>query len=193
MTTRPYLDERDPLPERWLPVVGYEGLYEVSDLGRVRSLDRILTTHRGHRQMARGRVLQPWTYNKPDRLPYPIVQLCRQGRCKKQHIHRLVLNAFVGPRPEGLYGCHNDGDVSNNALTNLRWDTPSSNCYDTVRHGHHKGALKTHCPAGHPYSGENLRLWSNGGVLRRRCSICAEVIKQRSIARRRTAELKESA
>jgi hypothetical protein len=54
---------------------------------------------------------------------------------RNYYTHRLVLLAFVGPCPEGLEGCHNDGDPSNNRLDNLRWDTRESNMADQIKHG----------------------------------------------------------
>lgn len=54
---------------------------------------------------------------------------------KTHLIHRLVLLAFVGPCPEGMEGCHFDGNRLNNNLTNLRWDTRKANCADTAKHG----------------------------------------------------------
>jgi hypothetical protein len=51
------------------------------------------------------------------------------------YVHELVLRVFVGPRPAGLQGCHNDGDKLNNSLTNLRWDTRESNALDKRTHG----------------------------------------------------------
>lgn len=52
-----------------------------------------------------------------------------------RYVHRLVLEAFVGPCPKGLQCCHYDGDPANNRLNNLRWDTPKANAADTMRHG----------------------------------------------------------
>jgi hypothetical protein len=58
-----------------------------------------------------------------------------------RYVHRLVLEAFVGPCPDGMVCCHGDGDTSNNALGNLRWDTSAANAADTEKHGrHHKGS-----------------------------------------------------
>jgi hypothetical protein len=57
---------------------------------------------------------------------------------RTRYVHRLVLEAFVGPCPDGLEGCHDpDPDPSNNSLSNLRWDTPKANVADSVRHGTH--------------------------------------------------------
>lgn len=57
------------------------------------------------------------------------------GRVVQRYVHRLVLEAFVGPCPPGMLCCHNDGDSANNRLGNLRWDTPAANAADTLRHG----------------------------------------------------------
>lgn len=57
-------------------------------------------------------------------------------------VHRLVLEAFVGPCPEGMEGCHNNGDPADNRLANLRWDTKSANAKDSIRHGTHAGCTR---------------------------------------------------
>lgn len=56
-------------------------------------------------------------------------------RGKSFFVHRLVLTAFVGPCPDGMQCCHNDGNPANNVLSNLRWDTPKANSADAARHG----------------------------------------------------------
>lgn len=61
-------------------------------------------------------------------------QVMLRGRMKLS-VHRLVLEAFLGPCPELMEGCHNDGDASNNRLENLRWDTKKNNHADKIRHG----------------------------------------------------------
>lgn len=66
---------------------------------------------------------------------YRRVTLCRDGRPHNELVHRLVLLAFVGPCPEGMEGCHKDGDRSNNQRGNLRWDTPENNWADRKQHG----------------------------------------------------------
>jgi len=113
--------------ETWRPVVGYE-LYEVSSLGRVRSW---------HKAGAGGK-----KFNKPlvmhqqiDRFGRLWVRpyiLCIQ---KIRLVHQLVLEAFVGPRKEGMETRHLDGDPANNRLENLRWGTPLENAADKIRHG----------------------------------------------------------
>lgn len=66
---------------------------------------------------------------------YCYVNLRRDAKGFTRHIHRLVLENFIGPPPEGMEGCHGDGDPSNNRLDNLRWDTHLANFADSVRHG----------------------------------------------------------
>src|SRR5690554_6644093 len=113
--------------ERWAAVAGYQGLYEVSDSGDVRSLDRL--DAQGNR--IKGRVL------RPDARPsgHLRVTLCRDSTTQRFWVHRLVLSAFVGPRQAGMEGCHNDGDPTNNAVSNLRWDTKTANAQDRRKHG----------------------------------------------------------
>lgn len=119
--------------EIWNPVAGWEGTYEVSNLGRVRGLDRV--GYGGVRIM--GRILRP-IGGMSKRVPYPLVALSRGGRQGERYyrfIHKLVLEAFVGPRPAGMEACHNNGDAKDNRLSNLRWDTHVSNMEDNFAHG----------------------------------------------------------
>lgn len=117
--------------ESWMPVVGYEGLYEVSDHGRVRSLARPMLGRAGRPWVKRGRVLK-----QEDRHGYRSVRLCdRSGGKRKLQVHRLVLWAFVGPRSDGQECCHYDCDKANNRLENLRWDTRAANRADSIRNG----------------------------------------------------------
>lgn len=140
--------------EVWLPVVGYEGRYEVSSHGRVRSLDRVLIRGNNIRQPMRGRVLKPWGKGGEGDRPHQVVTL---GHYDRHYVHVLVLEAFVGPRPDGCEGCHNDGNPLNNRADNLRWDTASANQRDRLAHGTHHYGNRTHCINGHEYTPENIR------------------------------------
>lgn len=64
-----------------------------------------------------------------------LVTLSKEGEVYYKYIHRLVLESFIGPCPEGMECCHNDGNPLNNNLDNLRWDTRKSNSADTIKHG----------------------------------------------------------
>lgn len=111
------------MTERWLPVLGFEGLYFVSDLGRVRS---------ERRYRAAGCIMTPGTAGKG----YLKVTLCRRGeKYVHRYVHELVLEAFVGPRPQGMEAAHNNGRRDDNRLTNLRWDTRAGNFADKIAHG----------------------------------------------------------
>lgn len=141
----------NPTQERWLPVPGYEGYYEVSDHGNVRSVDRVIhSTKRGPLRRS-GAMMTPTV--RPD--GYAVVPLSRSGTRRMARVNMLVLEAFRGPKPADFHACHNDGDCTNNHLSNLRWDSLTENNRDMVRHGVHNNASKTHCPDGHAYTPEN--------------------------------------
>lgn len=127
------MQEQDTPKERWLPVVGWEGFYEVSDLGRVRSLDRMGPTRWKTRRLYRGRIMSLGRH----RFGYPRVGLSRNGRYSYYCVHTLVLMAFVGPAPEGYECAHENGDSTNSRLSNLRWATRTANNRDKDRHGTH--------------------------------------------------------
>lgn len=116
--------------EIWVPVVGYEGLYEVSDLGAVRSLSRRVGTSNGGWRLTPTKELRPCL-----RSGYPSVVLFKEGKRKRVAVHRLVLETFVGPCPAGAEACHENGRRDDPRLVNLRWDTRRANQADRVRHG----------------------------------------------------------
>ena len=123
----------DQSVEQWRPVVGWEGFYEVSDLGRVRSLDRVCHSYLRGPQRWKGCLLTAKINH--NRSGYRQVALTRKGHPHYAYVHRLVLEAFVGPCPAGMETAHGDGNSSNNALSNLRWATPPNNHADKVQHG----------------------------------------------------------
>lgn len=114
--------------ERWRPVPGHSG-YEVSDLGRVRSY----RNRQGH-PTSTPRMLSPGTVRG-----YKHIKL---GRSRQTKVHILVLEAFVGPRPDGMVCRHLDGNPLNNRLTNLRWGTAEENYADRHRHGTHNSGSR---------------------------------------------------
>lgn len=116
-------NDQNAAAEQWRPVRGYEGRYAVSDLGRVRSLHRVVTRVDGQRQRVTGRILSA-TPATDGRLR---VALAGPAGRRRQRVHVLVLEAFVGPRPEGMDGRHADGNYTDNRLSNLLWDTPQNN------------------------------------------------------------------
>jgi len=109
----PEIDEED---ERWLPISGWEGRYEVSSWGRVR---RINCKPKKNTVGANG---------------YDVVSLSREGKSYAFTVHRLVLEAFVGPCPEGCETRHLNGNRADNRLENLKWGTAAQNSADRIRH-----------------------------------------------------------
>ena len=95
--------------EQWRPVVGFEGLYEISNLGRVKSLN--------YKRTGKEKILKPNKHRKG----YLRVELCRDGKVKHFLIHRLVAIAFL-PNPMGFTEInHKDENKSNNAISNIEW------------------------------------------------------------------------
>lgn len=176
------------MTERWLPVVGFEGIYEVSDCGNVRSLDRFIANPLPNgvirRQFISGRPLKPGRQKIGD---YPYVNLSRGNKAQRsRHVHRLVMDAFVGRQPEGMQVRHLDGDPTNNNLSNLAYGTRSENSLDMVRHGRHRLASQTHCKRGHELIEENLISggYTSSGRPKRDCKICARVRYHESKSKR---------
>lgn len=97
-------------------IKGYD--YEVSDEGEVRN-------------MKTGRILKP----NVCRNGYLQINPCKDGKVKNYYVHRIVLEAFVGPCPKGMEACHNNGNTKDNRVTNLRWDTPKNNTKDSINQG----------------------------------------------------------
>lgn len=113
--------------------------FEVSSWGRVRSARRFVCrmSRSGamHPMRVGGKILTPSLKKSGSRPVALRVTLSVSGVRLYRYVHRLVLEAFVGPAPEGTEGCHFDGNPLNNNLSNLRWDTHASNYLDSVRHG----------------------------------------------------------
>lgn len=174
--------------ENWRPVPGYSA-YEVSDLGRVRSVSRIDAA--GKRR--RGRMRSLTTMHSGH---LSVTLRGEEGR-RRFLVHHLVLMAFVGPRPVGMEACHWNDKPSDNRLVNLRWDTRSANQLDSVRNGTHHVARRTHCPQGHEYTPENTYMYPGN---RRACRECRRqyreahreerLVKGREYMRTRRAHLR---
>jgi hypothetical protein len=125
--------EREAL-EVWRSIEGFERLYEVSNQGRVRSLDHLV--HQVNRwgpmvSLYRGRVLSSSVANNG----YLQVTLSKGNIPHQKHVHTLVARAFLGRQPEGCFVCHNDGNKLNCRDGNLYYGTPKQNADDAGRHG----------------------------------------------------------
>lgn len=165
--------------EVWASVPGFEGAYEVSSLGRVRSLDRV--TDRGRKW--KGKLMSPSTMPRG----YQVVTLWRDGKQETALVHRLVLFAFVGDAPAGMEALHGDGDPANNRRSNLSWGTHSENQYDQVAHGTHTKSSKMSCPSGHPYDEKNTYTYP-GPRAHRGCRTCRREYMRRWHAEKQKAK-----
>lgn len=154
--------------ERWLPVPGWEGLYEVSDRGQVKSLPR--QTYSGVRG---GKVLKPREHRnkKTGRLQHVYVVFTAPGHRQMTYsVHKLVMLTFKGPRSDGMQTRHLNGNPADNRYPeNLVYGTPKENIEDRDKqHRTNHQMNKTHCPQGHPYSEENTYWYGNS----RQCKTC---------------------
>lgn len=126
--------DEDYSTEEWRPIPGWEGLYEASSLGRIKSLARsVLMTHRGRNFYVEypGKLLT----NRPSKNGYVAVSLSRDGRSFVRHAHRLVCEAFNGAPPEGLDCAHLNGVRNDNRAANLIWATRKENSGHRWLHG----------------------------------------------------------
>jgi len=167
--------------EVWKPIAGWPN-YEVSDLGRVRSLPR---------ERARGGILKP----QRDSGGYQKVALSRPGQVRRFRVHKLVAEAFIGPCPPGEEARHLNDVKDDNRAANLAYGTRRDNGRDAVENGVHRrprrvrGAQvpagpRTHCRRGlHELTPENTHVAGDG---RRRCRACIAA-KSREHYRRKWA------
>jgi len=160
----------DQLAE-WRDIPGYEGHYQASSEGQIKSLARSYTNRMGQIQPIRERILRPG--NGESYRYLSLVLRATDGKSRRTwKVHQLVARAFHGLPPfDGAEICHTDGDPLNNRAENLRWDTRSANGLDSVLHGSNIHAKKTHCAAGHPFSPDNTTYHGPRGT-RRKCVTC---------------------
>ena len=114
--------------ELWKDICGYEGRYQVSNWGRIKSLNRTITDCRRRRQIIREKILKPENVDDG----YERVSLCRNGGQKHHRVATLVYEAFNGPIPEGLEIDHINGNNRDNRLENLRVCTHKENCNNPI-------------------------------------------------------------
>lgn len=143
--------------EQWRTIPGIDPHYEVSNHGRLRSWIP-------WRNLPLPRIVTP---NGSKRSGHLQTTFRGGGRFL---VHRLVMLAFVGPCPDGLEVCHNDGDPTNNHIENLRYDTRHANIMDAVRAGTWRTERhrRTRCLNGHEFTPENTYVRPDG----RRCREC---------------------
>lgn len=154
--------------EEWRDIVDFEGRYQVSNLGQVRSLARVEPYGRwgkgGLRTVKGGIRRQTWSGSDKSRFLSVSVKDAT-GKLHSLKVHLCVLTTFQGPRPSSEHdGCHNDGDRANNALSNLRWDTKSGNNQDKVAHGTHNKGVRNNSAKLTEDDVRNMRLHFDDGA-----------------------------
>jgi hypothetical protein len=151
--------------EQWVPVTGFPA-YHISSRGRVAST-----------KWGAPRLVKP-TESADG---YQQVTLYRDRLRHTHRVHVLVATAFLGRCPvEGYEVRHLNGRKADNRAENLRWGSRSENIHDTVRHGTHNFARRTHCAQGHPFNAMNTRQLGD----RRLCRICRRETNRRYRDRR---------
>jgi HNH endonuclease/NUMOD4 motif len=149
------LEELGVDPEEWRPVPWRAG-YEVSSHGRVRSVDRVQARlFDGQLVRYRGKILK----QQRSSFGHFSVTLGNLGVGMNEHrraVHRLVMEVFVGPCPDGMEVRHLNGVPGDNRVENLKYGTHTENVLDAVAHGTHTFASRTACPRGHKLAEPNL-------------------------------------
>lgn len=147
------------MSENWRPIPG-ASMYEVSDLGRVRSYFKW-----------NGRPVPHVVEGTPRNGYLRIRVIHDDGSRRFRVMHRLVAEAFLGTPADESHTVvrHLDGDQANNCVDNLAWGTQAENVADTLRTGRHAEASKTHCKYGHPFDAANTYRRPDGGRTCREC------------------------
>jgi hypothetical protein len=116
----------------WKSINGYEGYYEASDTGLIRSVSRL--DCRG--QNKPGKILTPGVQYGRNGLPSRLhVTLSKDRKVALVKVHHVIAETFIGPRLSGIIVCHRDGNPTNNSVSNLYYGTYVENMQDAIRHG----------------------------------------------------------
>lgn len=118
------------MTEIWKDIPGYEGRYQASTEGRIRSIDHFVPCAHGHQRMVHGRILRPAASVRD-----PHLYVCLGHKAAGTPVHQLVAATFIGPRPNGYDTRHLDGNPVNNRATNLAYGTRTENILDVLRIG----------------------------------------------------------
>lgn len=121
------------MDEIWKPVLGYEGLYEVSNHEEVRSIERVVRYKDGKVSLKPGCLIKKRLNKKRSTYQFYQVDLCRDSVKRTFHLSHLVCEAFHGPRPKGYQCMHLDGNPKNNKPENLAWGTVYENSNEPIR------------------------------------------------------------
>lgn len=134
---------REPIQEEWRVIPDFPHI-EVSNMGRARSKTRVVERSSAQ-QTIHGQALKGSTHASG----HISISLSKTGRKKRDYLHRLIYEQFVGGIPEGMEVRHWNGNPADNRLENLLIGTRSEQRYDDVRNGVHRYAAKKFCKRGH--------------------------------------------
>ena len=125
--------------ELWKTIKGYDGAYQASTQGRIKSITRTITNRRNRKQTFRETIL------KPDYAPngYERVCLSKNGKYRHHRVAKIIYETFVGPVPQGMEIDHINGDNTDNRLENLRVCTHKENCNNPITLERNKAANET--------------------------------------------------
>lgn len=142
------------MSEVWRDIEGYEGLYQVSSEGRVKSLERTFIDKIGRERYVKERILKPGV----DRYGYLLVTLYAGGKRKKLKVHRLVCQAFHDNPGNKPCVNHIDENKTNNAASNLEWCTYEENINHGTRNAR-SAETKSKPVAQYALDGELIKVW----------------------------------
>ncbi|WP_081871902.1 NUMOD4 domain-containing protein [Nocardia otitidiscaviarum] len=177
------------MTENWRAIPGYEGFYEVSDQGRIKSLAR--PVNRGLGRVGRSRTII--VKQRTNRCGYAYVSLSKFGQAKVFTVHKLVGLAFFGVPGEGQEMRHLNGVRVDNRVSNLVWGSKSENERDKLVHGTNIFVNRTHCPLGHILAAPNLREYHASAFNHRSCLACSRARARLRIPKNAHWDLKATA
>lgn len=160
--------------EKWKDIEGYEGYYQVSNRGRVRSVDRIVRHSKGGPYKLKGRILRP---RPVDKYGHVQVFLCKNGLQRSAYIHRLVLAAFVCPCPAGKECLHGAAGISDNSIGNLKWGSRSENQLDKNRRDRTGNGVPVVCSDGRKFINISVAAEKTGCDASNICKCCRGIYK----------------
>lgn len=169
----------------WRPHPAYPE-YEVSPDGHVRGVDRTGPHYKGGTRRIKGCVLKLNIKSNG----YYGTTIISGGQRKHVWAHTMVLETFVGPRPEGHQVRHLNGNRLDNRLENLAWGSVAENAQDRERHGRNPRAQQTHCKRNHEFTEENTHIQiTKQGWRLRSCKECARWHEKNRPPRRKVRRL----
>lgn len=176
------------MSEIWKPIVDYEGLYEISSLGRVKSVLRKVS----HPSLVNGAKYKtiPERIRKPNIMKgYHCITLVKDGKAKVYRIHRLVIEHFGERRPSEEYQVnHIDGDKSNNRIDNLEWVTAKEN----TRHAFENGLRHNPDEETKKKIGEaSKRMWQNPNYRKFQSDMAKSMWEDKEIHKKRSLAIKQ--